>query len=332
MKPLSRLLSTRDDISVELKEQLASLDASNGRVPVAFGYELFETAARLIGDPDLGLHAALYAKQTDFEVLEWVVSSAATWRDACDTNCRYGRVFNEAADYRVEVCADKAHIIFGSTVPLKRVCSDFRLALSHLGVQRWSRSTWPELAVWMKHEQPSDMSVYRAIFPDCKLIFRAAFDGFVYDASRLDTPLPTADPARHGAMRAHVDKLLEALTPGDSLVTRASRDILSTMRQGNVAAERTAARLGMARRTLGRRLQEHGTSYSELLKEVRYRTAIHYLQNTSHSVEDIAFLLGYSECAPFVRAFKRWSGRAPFEYRRFHAATPEAHPSEKLAR
>jgi AraC-like DNA-binding protein len=315
-RPLARLLATHPDLPSELINSFAASDATGERVAMRVGLELVETAARLTGDPDLGLRSALFTQPGDFEVLEWVTASAATWREACDALCRYARVVNEAADYRVELCGDKAHIILGSTIPLGRQTSDFQVAAFHLAIQRRIPETWPELEVWVKHEEPADSGAYRAIFPHVKLVFRAAFYGFVYDASRLDTPLATADPALHSELRAHADQLLEKIARGDDLTARTSADILATLRMGTAAAEYTAARLGMARRTLVRHLSDQGTSYSELLKEARYRTAIHYLRNTEHSVEDIAFVLGYSECAPFVRAFKRWSGHAPLEYRR----------------
>jgi AraC-like DNA-binding protein len=318
-RPLARLLRTRPDVPAELLDRFAKSDGTGERVEMSVGLKLIETAARVTGDPDMGLRSALFAKPGDFEVLEWVCASAATWRDGCETICRYARMLNEAADYRVELCGDKLHVMLGSVVPLQREPSDFQLAAFHLAVQRRIPEVWPELEVWMKHEQPADISAYLAIFPHAKLVFRAAFDGFVYDAYRLDTPLPTADPALHGALRAHADQLLEKIAPGDSLVARTSADILAALRSGKITSEGTAARLGMARRTLVRHLKERGTSYLELLKEARYRTALHYLRNTTHSVEDIAFLLGYSECAPFVRAYKRWSGHAPLEYRRLHA-------------
>ena len=317
MRPLGRLLDTLPNVPDELKRRFAAIETSD-RIPFTVGLELVNAAVEVTGDHDLGLRSALYADPRDFEVLEWVATSAETWADACKTICRYVRVLSEVAEYRVEMCGDKVHIIFGSMVPLPRLISDFQLAVFQLAMQRWFPSAWPELAVWMKQEQPADLSGYRRIFPNCKLVFRAAFDGFVYDARRLEIRLPTADRERHSKLRAQVDNLMAELAPIDSIVARVSVDILETLRDGHVAAERTANRLGMARRTLVRRLNQHGTSFSELLKEVRYRTAIHYLQNSSHSVEDIAFLLGYSECAPFVRAFKRWSGRAPFEYRRLH--------------
>jgi AraC-like DNA-binding protein len=278
--------------------------------------DLWENAVRATGDADLGLRAALFLEPSDFEVLEWVARSSATWREVCETVCRYVRVLDETAQVRVEICGDKAHVILGSTIPLRREASDFQLAAIHLAIQRWLPEQWPDLEIWKKHEAPADISVYRAIFQHGTLVFRAAFDGFVYQAQRLEASLPTADPALHGVMRAHADLLLEKIAPGDSVVERVSADILATLRVGNTAAESTAARLGVARRTLVRRLGQHGTSYSELLKEIRYRTAIHYLRNTAYSIEDIALLLGYSQCAPFVRAFKRWSDQTPLDYRR----------------
>jgi AraC-like DNA-binding protein len=314
VRPFAKLLRAQAGAPRELLEWLEA--AESARIPVAAGLEKMQDAVATTGDPDLGLRAALFTEVGDFEVLEWVATSAATWREANLTACRYARVLNEAADYRLEICAEKAHLILGSSVPLPRVAADYQLATYHMALRLRIPEVPPELEVWMKHDQPVDLSAYRAIFPNAKLVFRAAFDGFVSDAWRLDTPLPTANPGLHDVLRSHAEQLLRKMAPGDGLVERVGADIIDHLRKGSITAARSAARLGMSRRTLTRRLAQHGTTYSELLKEARYRTAIHYLQNTRHTVEDIAFLLGFSECAPFVRAFKRWSGRAPLEYRR----------------
>jgi AraC-like DNA-binding protein len=318
LRPFFKLFSTRQDIPRPLRERWAGLETNDGRVSVAAVQSLLEEAALLTGEPGLGLRAALFTELGDFEVLEWVAMSASTWREANETACRYIRVLSEAADYRLAVCGDKSHLILGSTVPLVRMLVDYQLAAYHLALRLRVPEVPPELEVWIKHAQPDDVSEYRVIFPETKLVFNAAFNGFVSDAWRLDTPLPTANESLHKVLRAHADRLLADVAPGDSLTDRVSADILTTLRSGPVAAEQTAARLGLTRRTLTRQLQQQGTSYSELLKEARYRMAIHYLCNTTHSVEDVAFLLGFSECSPFVRAFQRWSDHTPLEYRRLH--------------
>lgn len=71
----------------------------------------------------------------------------------------------------------------------------------------------------------------------------------------------------------------------------------------------------VAPRTLRRKLEAEGTSYSELLSSVRHALAVDYLGTTLLSVEDVASALGFSDTASFRHAFKRWTGRTPNAYR-----------------
>jgi AraC-like DNA-binding protein len=332
VRPFVRLLRNERIDAPGIAARLAALEASGRRMPVSALMNLVTELVETTHDPYLGLRTALYTELGDFEVLEWVAMSAETWRAANEAACRYARVLSDSCDYRFEVCGDKVHLMLGSTVPLHPVTADYQLAAYHLAIQLRVQRPPSEFEVWIKHAAPADLAPYRAVFPTAELVFGAAFDGFVTPAKGLVEPLPTASPTLHRVLRAHADHLLAALAPGDSLVERVSADILETMREGNASAKRTASRLGIARRTLTRQLGERGTSYSRLLKEARYRTAIHYLCHTTYSVEDIAFLLGFSECPPFVRAFKRWSGHPPFEYRKLRAESASlsgGHPTAK---
>jgi AraC-like DNA-binding protein len=75
------------------------------------------------------------------------------------------------------------------------------------------------------------------------------------------------------------------------------------------------AKLGLSTRTLRRRLDERGTSYSSLVEEVHRKQAEELLCQTALSVEQIADSLGYAETASFTHAFKRWTGRPPSRFR-----------------
>lgn len=110
--------------------------------------------------------------------------------------------------------------------------------------------------------------------------------------------------------------MLVELAPGESTGARVRALLLSTLKDGPLSAEAVAGKLGVTRRTLTRRLREEGTSFTELLEDVRRQAAIHYLTASDHGADDIAFLLGFSEASAFVRAFKRWQGVAPMAYRR----------------
>ncbi len=71
----------------------------------------------------------------------------------------------------------------------------------------------------------------------------------------------------------------------------------------------------MCLRTLQRKLSEENTSYKELLDETRRELANQYLRQATLSVSEVTYLLGFSEPSNFSRAFKRWTGRTPSEFR-----------------
>ena len=83
------------------------------------------------------------------------------------------------------------------------------------------------------------------------------------------------------------------------------------LRGGDPSAERVAAALSMHPKTLTRHLRSEGTTFRRLLDELRRQLAERYLRQAGLSVEEVAFLLGYSEASAFHRAFRRWTGRAP---------------------
>jgi AraC-like DNA-binding protein len=84
---------------------------------------------------------------------------------------------------------------------------------------------------------------------------------------------------------------------------------------GNVGAAYIADRLHLSERTLRRRLQAEGTRHKKLVEEIRQELATRYLESSDLGVADIAFLLGFSQAAAFNRAFRRWTGKTPGEYR-----------------
>jgi AraC-like DNA-binding protein len=286
------------------------------RVSVALGQQFLAQAVAMTGEPDLGLLAARETKAGSFDVLEYAAFSAPTWRAAIETAFRYSRVMNEAADFRIEIKDGKAQLILHSMVPLTRAGVDFQSAAFHVTASRWIARDMPELEVWFSHDQPRDTANYRAVFGSARLRFGAPWNGFVYDAERLETKLASADPSLHRVLREHAERLLAELAPGDGVVEKVRAQVLSSLKDGPLAAVDVAERMGITRRTLTRRLRQHGTSFTELLDDVRRQAALHYLTSTDHTAEDIAFLLGFSESSAFVRAFKRWQGVAPIAYRR----------------
>lgn len=315
-RPFLRVLRGYPQVSQPMLDELERR-SPNERVEVEKTQAMLRAAVVLTGDEDLGLRAARATEVGDYEVLEYVCASAPTWRAAIEAAVRYRNIVDEAADLRLEVHGGTAHLVLGSTFPLERAGIDFQVAAFFMAVSRWLRSV-PEGEVSFRHPEPADLAQYRETFGVQAIIrFGAEFDGLIFDAQLLDTPMRTAEATVHGVLRARADRLLaEVAATGDSWLGRARADILAMLPSGRLNAADTARRLGISRRTLARRLEQADTSFSAQVQDLRKHTAEHYLRETDHNVEEIAFLLGFSESPPFVRAFKRWKGVSPLEFRR----------------
>lgn len=317
VKPFWKVLRTYSQIP---REMLGDLEASPAdlRVPVAGAQAFLRNVIALTGDEDLGLRAARATEAGSFSVLEYAAASAATWRESLETVFRYSHLMNEAADFELRVVGSEAQVVLRSTVPLVRAGVDYQSAALYVAAGRWLHPMPNEMQILFSHDEPADTTQYENTFSPGRLVFGAGFSGFIFDAQRLDTKLPNADPTLYNILHMHADRLLAELAPGDGLVEQVRAHILSTLNSRPVTATETATKMKIARRTLTRRLRQEGTSFTALLNEVRRHAALRYMEATDHSVEDVAFLVGFSEPSPFVRAFKRWTGMPPIAYRKAH--------------
>ena len=126
--------------------------------------------------------------------------------------------------------------------------------------------------------------------------------------------------AKHNLMDYSV---LLAIEEVQSWVARVQRILLET-RIGVPCLEETARRLHVTPRTLHRRLVAEGSSFRELVAARRLKSAVEQLTLGEASIEEVSYLLGYTDPANFRRAFRRWTGRSPSSFRAEHAVTAPA--------
>lgn len=174
------------------------------------------------------------------------------------------------------------------------------------------------LRVVLRRPPPADPRPYLAYF-NCEVAFAGDEDALLLAADDAERPLPTANQELAATFDAILaEQLAEHCKP--DLVSRCQAFLLRQLTSGEPCIEGLARSQGVSSRSLQRRLSEAGTSYQRVLEETRYELARRYLQDPLRSVTEITFLLGFSEQAAFTRAFKRWSGAAPRDYRRSLAA------------
>jgi AraC-like DNA-binding protein len=153
--------------------------------------------------------------------------------------------------------------------------------------------------------RPRSTAPYRRALP-ARIEFNAEFTGMRFSSALLQQKIPGADRHRFRLFEGQI-----AATGRNSLLNDVRRALRLQMIHGGAANDRVAQTLEMHRRTLHRRLRESGTTFRQVLDEVRYDTARHFLHTTDMPLMEITISLGYSDVTAFTRAFRRWSGVAP---------------------
>jgi AraC-like DNA-binding protein len=151
-------------------------------------------------------------------------------------------------------------------------------------------------------------------FYGCKVEFGAAENSFTLSRTDVDRILPTANRPLAGVLDGLLTEQLAKLTR-DDVVSRCKVAFLEQLSSGEPSAEDVARQLHMSNRTLQRKLSEAGTSYQKLVDDTRRDLALRYIEDAGKSITDITFLLGFSGHSTFSRAFKRWTGTSPSDYR-----------------
>jgi AraC-like DNA-binding protein len=166
--------------------------------------------------------------------------------------------------------------------------------------------------------KPQDVTPYTNYF-GCDVLFDAKENSFEIDRKTADAPLPTSNLEIAETLDGILSKQLAALDKINT-VARCKHYFLMALTSGNPTEQALANALGMSLRGLQRKLSDEGTSYSRIFDEVRHELAQNYLAGSHRSVNEITYLLGYSEQSAFTRAFKRWNGKSPSDYRAEHVA------------
>lgn len=143
-----------------------------------------------------------------------------------------------------------------------------------------------------------------------------------FRSADLLKPFISHDESMWQYFAPELSRRLCELDAGESVSARVRSALTELIPGGACAIEDVAARLGLSRRTLQRKLSEEGTTFQKQLNHTRELLAIHYFRHTDMSVGDIAYLLGYQEVNSFLRAFTAWTGMSVTEYRKHGGNAP----------
>lgn len=295
---------------------LAALDDPNGRYPVSRTARLWRLAVEASGDDAFGLSVARHVGPTTFHALGYALSASATLHDVFDRMVRYFDVITDVARLSLEP-TDEGYRFSISATPDGELTPEAIDAFSALIVRMCrgllGRRDFSPRLLRLQRAAPHNRAAFERLFR-APIQFSAGENAVYLDNHVLDLPLEGANPE----LARHNDEIVQrylARLHKDDVVTRVRTALTELLPTGEPSAAAVAAKLHMSPRSLQRRLAETGNSYNAVLLDTRHQLAQRYLRDLNLSIGEIAFMLGFGDMSSFTRAFKRWAGCSPSEFR-----------------
>jgi AraC-like DNA-binding protein len=267
--------------------------------------------------PSVGLEAVAGLHRGSLSVVEYLMRTADDFGSALETLVRYQHLLGTSPMF-VRHTDDAVHLglaqpyDIASTVEV--AIAEFTLAALVACGSDATNPPWKPARARFRHAATTSEERYRERL-GCPVEFHADASEVVLARDVLELPMNAADPRLQGLLLDCMKSVLGPHALGGRIADEVHAIVLELLSTGRLAVGTVAGQIGLTARTLQDRLKDEGTSYSEVLETARRELAHRYLREDQLSVPDIALLLGYSEASAFHRAFKRWTGLTPRQYR-----------------
>lgn len=261
--------------------------------------------------PNLALELARVTPMGAWPLLDYLVLTADTVGAGVHQLARYMRLTGSPVTISLRDDGDPIRIEI--TTAVSPFAVEFQAAIMHLHFRRELTGQFIADAISFQH-MPDDPRGFERIL-GCRIVPNAAWNGTTLSRAVWQLPLPRRDPLLREMLESHANHILERLPGRTGISLEVQRVLIPRVSGGDTRIQAVARQLSMSSRTLQRRLAEEGLSYQELLDQARKEASARYLTESSLAIGEVAYLVGFSEPAPFHRAFKRWFGITPDRFR-----------------
>ena len=294
----------------------ALFSSPDARISVETYLRIQDEAAAYTDDPCFGLHMGEYAEAGSWAILGFVMMNCKTLAEASEKAGRYSRIIGNMIEGRSEMGLGKVKMIYFTppSVPaMSRHCFESTLSSSVRMMRILTGREVNPLEVNFIYPEPQSRDEYERIFR-CPVHFGRKENSMSLAWSVGSIPVPLANAALLARFEQLAQEALADIDRKNEHTRAVSRIILSRLDDDELSIDKVAKTMAVSVRTLQNRLADEGVVFSDLHKDIRHRLAQKYLRER-YSVEQITYLLGFSEPSAFSKAFKKWSGMTPREYR-----------------
>ncbi|MEO1054906.1 MAG: AraC family transcriptional regulator ligand-binding domain-containing protein [Bacteroidota bacterium] len=306
---------TRDDFkslptSIDSMEQIQA-------VPADHFFELHEMIDQRLG-PGFSIRVGQEMKMDDYGVLGLSWKTCSTAGEIFERSERYFMLLSNTYVFKVEKEHDVSHVYLNREAHRRGVelSNEATISATVVVLKAMTDSNISPVEVAFKHDPPSNLESYQAAF-QCPLLFNQAHNRISYRTSDFDMRTAKADASINKFLLERVDEETQGIEVSASRIAVDVEDLIKdALPSGIPSITQIAEHIGMSSRTLTRRLSENGITFRDVIRKTQEQTSKDLLKNLSLSVADVAFQTGFSEQSAFNRAFKRWTGQSPVEFRK----------------
>ncbi len=292
------------------------LDDPETLVPTESVRKLLENSAQATGTEDFALRLAARRTLSNLGPISLVLKEEPTPRQALNTLCRYLRLLNASLIVRIEDAPGTVTIreeMLGSQSLSMRQPMELAVGVMFRILRELIGPQWRPLRVCFVHRPPRDLAGHRAFF-GARVDFNQEFNGLVCAVADLQARHAHADTGMARFARDYLDRALSSHSQGARDTVR--QLIAALLPGGRCTAQQVAQHLNMDRRTIHRRLAAQGTTFSELLNEVRSGLVLRHLRDSDLPLSEVAGLLGFSVPSAFGHWFRSVFGCTATQSRR----------------
>jgi len=320
---LNQMLQYLKSLDIDYKEVLLEAGIEEDitlnpdvRIPIEQYLSIEDAAAYKAEDPYFGLHMGEFFEPGNWSILGYLMMNCKTLGEAFEKSSRYQAIIGNLIQGRIKVGFNKVTVILTIppyAPPLSRHCFESALSSTVRMMRTLTGKDLDPLEVTFNYPAPESDSEYRRIFR-CPVLFDHKHTSITFDTSIASIPTTIPNPGLLEYFEQYARDYLAQLEKIDQTTREVTRLILARMDTQKLTLQHIASDMAMSPRTLQNHLKKEGVNFRALVEDTRKRLAKQYLRQ-NYTVEDITYMLGFAEPSVFRRAFKKWSGTTPGEYR-----------------
>ncbi len=312
----------KKSIEKVLQVTLEELEIMDSRVPFLNNIKMLELGTRLVRQ-DMALILGAAASLEKMGVCGFIFRNCRNLEEVTEHFIRYQRLLYALSTF--ELVKRNGYVVLKHSIEGRALKKYIRLSteLGFASVIATIQNLVGQKAdidkIHFSFPQPDYIEAYQRLF-QTQFAFNQRENAIFFEPSQLKHPISQNQPYLKDLLIQHAEQLMDQLRKENSLKNQVQYLIIRSLPKGEVDIEMISSQLKMSRWTLTRNLNKEGVTFQNIMTDLRKELALTYLEDQALSVSDIAFLVGYSEISAFSKAFKTWTGKNPYSYRKTKAS------------